>query len=160
LLAEKTLQGEMNATLNYWNFCAALEAKGFRRVVGMEDILSKFGVKGRPAMLGYVFDEAWAAKNRDALARFFAMTQKAKEILAQSDSEWERIAPLIKVADASTLKTYRDRYRDGIPRRQISEEEADARILYRVLAQIGGPELVGPGGDLPPGLFYQHPEGN
>ena len=31
LLAAKTLGGEMDATLNYWNFCAALEAKGFRR---------------------------------------------------------------------------------------------------------------------------------
>src|SRR5215213_9859641 len=36
LLAEKTLQGEMDATLNYWNFCANLEAKGFRRLAGME----------------------------------------------------------------------------------------------------------------------------
>jgi len=33
LLAEKALQGEMDAVLNFWNFCAGLEAKGFRRVV-------------------------------------------------------------------------------------------------------------------------------
>ena len=32
LLAQKTLSGEMDATVNYWNFCAALEAKGFRRL--------------------------------------------------------------------------------------------------------------------------------
>src|SRR5215469_8506616 len=32
LLAEKTLLGEMDATLNYWNICADLEAKGLRRV--------------------------------------------------------------------------------------------------------------------------------
>src|SRR5262245_4182525 len=56
LLAEKTRQGEMDATLNYWNICAALEAKGFRRVAGVEDILPKLGAKGRSAMLGYVFD--------------------------------------------------------------------------------------------------------
>src|SRR6266852_8781265 len=30
LLAAKMLSGEMDATVNYWNFCAALEAKGFR----------------------------------------------------------------------------------------------------------------------------------
>src|SRR5262245_56944441 len=64
LLAEKTLQGEMDATLNYWNICAWLEAKGLRRLVGIEDLLPRLGAGGRPAMLGYVFDEAWAARNR------------------------------------------------------------------------------------------------
>jgi NitT/TauT family transport system substrate-binding protein len=52
------------------------------------------------------------------------------------------------------LKTYRDRYRDGIPRRNINDEEADARVLYRVLAEIGGRELVGPAPELDPGTFY------
>ena len=32
----------------------------------------------------------------------------------------------------------------GIPRRPVADEEADARVLYRVLAAIGGRELVGP----------------
>lgn len=59
LLAAKTLDGEMDATINYWNFCAALEAKGFRRVAGLEDILPKLGATGRIAMVGYVFDEGW-----------------------------------------------------------------------------------------------------
>jgi NitT/TauT family transport system substrate-binding protein len=70
LLAAKTLSGEMDANLNYWNFCAVLEAKGFRRVAGIEDILAKLGAKGRLAMIGYVFDEAWANANQDAVARF------------------------------------------------------------------------------------------
>lgn len=155
LLAEKTLQGEMDATLNYWNISAALEAKGFRRVAGVEELLPKLGAKGRTAMLGYVFDEAWAAKNRDALARFIRMTQKAKEILATSDAEWERIAPMVGAADPSTLKAYRDRYREGIPRRPIEDEEADAHILYRVLASLGGQGLVGSAKELEPGTFYR-----
>src|SRR5437899_4792038 len=70
LLTAKTLSGEMDATVNYWNLCAGLEAKGFRRVAGIEDILPKLGAKGRTAMLGYVFDEKWARANHDALARF------------------------------------------------------------------------------------------
>ena len=57
LLAEKTLQGEFDATLNYWNFCAALEAKGMRRLASIEDILPRLGAKGSVAMIGYVFDE-------------------------------------------------------------------------------------------------------
>ncbi|WP_315833270.1 ABC transporter substrate-binding protein [Bradyrhizobium prioriisuperbiae] len=155
LLARKTISGEMDANLNYWNFCAALEAKGFRRLVGMEDILLKLGAKGRTAMIGYVFNETWAASHREAITRFLAVTGQAKEILATSDADWDIIAPLTGATDAATLRAYRERYREGIPRRPIAEEEADARTLYRVLAGIGGAEIVGPGQDLDPGTFYR-----
>ncbi|MBR0754783.1 ABC transporter substrate-binding protein [Bradyrhizobium jicamae] len=154
LLAAKTLGGEMDAMLNYWNFCAALEAKGFRRLADMEDILKRLGAKGRIAMVGYVFDEAWAKANPDTVARFIAMTREAKQILTTSDAEWESIAPLTGAQDAATLRAYRDRYREGIPRRTIADEEADAKLLYRVLAQIGGRELVGSATELDPGTFY------
>ena len=155
LLAAKTLSGEMDATLNYWNFCAALEAKGFRRVAGVEDLLPKLGAKGRTAMIGYVFDEKWANANQNKIARFIGMTRAAKEILSTSDAEWEKIAPLTGAPDAATLRAYRDRYREGIPRRPVADEEADARILYRVLAEIGGRELVGSAPELDSGTFYR-----
>jgi NitT/TauT family transport system substrate-binding protein len=154
LLAAKALGGEMDATVNYWNFCAVLEAKGLRRLAGIEDLLPRLGAKGRTAMIGYVFDEEWGNANYDAIARFIAITREAKEILATSDAEWEKIAPLTGAADAATLRAYRDRYREGIPRRPIADEEADARVLYRVLATIGGREIVGPAQELAPGTFY------
>jgi NitT/TauT family transport system substrate-binding protein len=40
-------------------------------------------------------------------------------------------------------------------RRPIAEEEADARALYLVLAEIGGTELVGPARELAAGTFYR-----
>ena len=154
LLAATMLNGDADATLNYWNFCAALEEKGFRRIATTQDLVTKLGAKGPVAMLGYVFDEGWGSANRDALTRFIEMTRKAKEILASSDSEWQSISGLTGTSDAATLRAYRDRYREGIPRRPIDNEEKDARILYRILAAIGGPELVGPGAELDPGTFY------
>jgi NitT/TauT family transport system substrate-binding protein len=154
LLSAKALSGENDATLNYWNFCAALEAKGFRRLAGIEDILPKLGAKGRTAMVGYVFDEAWGSAHADLLARFIAMTKKAKEILASSNADWDQIQSLTGAADAATLHAYRDGYRAGIPHRPITDEEEDARVLYRVLAKIGGRDLVGPAPELDPGTFY------
>ena len=154
LLTAKALSGESDATLNYWNFCAALEAKGFRRLAGIEDILPKLGAKGRTAMVGYVFDEAWGNTHADLLARFIAMTKKAKEILATSDADWDQIQSLTGATDAATLHAYRDGYRAGIPHRSITDEEEDARVLYRVLAKIGGRDLVGPAPELDPGTFY------
>ena len=154
LLTAKALSGETDATLDYWNFCAALEARGFRRIAGIDDILPKLGAKGRTAMIGYVFDEAWGNAHPDLLSRFIATARKAKEILASSDAEWDRIQSLTGATDAATLHAYRDRYREGIPRRSIAEEENDARVLYRVLAKIGGRDLVGPAPQLDPGTFY------
>lgn len=154
LIAAKALDGEMDASLNFWNFCAQLEARGFRRLVGIEEILPKLGAKGAVSAVGYVFDESWAASHRDAVTRFIAMTRKAKQLLVTSDAAWGKIAPLTGATDPAMLKTYRDRYRDGIPRRGISDEEADARVLYRVLAEIGGRDLVGPAAELDPGTFY------
>jgi hypothetical protein len=57
--------------------------------------------------------------------------------------------------DASALKIYRDRYRQGVPRRSVDSEENDARVLYRVLHTLGGPALVGQGTELAPGTFYR-----
>src|SRR5690349_1811148 len=103
LLAAKTLRGEFDATLNYWNICAELEAKGLRRIAGIEDILPKLGARGPAAMLGYVFDERWAAQHGDAIGRFIAMARRAKDALAASDAEWQRLAPLAGVTDAGAL---------------------------------------------------------
>ena len=155
LLAEKAVQGEADANLNFWNFCAGLEARGFRRLIGMDEVEAKLGAKGKVAMLGYVFDEDFARQHRAALQRFFAATRKAKDILAHSDSDWQRLAPRLGIKDAGQLALYRRSYVEGIPHRPIGEEVADARALYRVLAKIGGRDLVGSAQELPEGTFYQ-----
>ena len=46
LVTAQMLNGDMDATVNYWNFCAALEEKGFRRVAGIQDLVTRFGATG------------------------------------------------------------------------------------------------------------------
>jgi NitT/TauT family transport system substrate-binding protein len=155
LLSQKALQGESDATLTFWNFCADLESKGQRRAVGMDHVMKGLGAQGPVAIVGYTFDGAWAARNRSTVDRFLDATRQAKDILAASPNEWQRLAPRIGVSDASALAIYRQRYGEGIVRRPPAEEEADARALYRVLAEIGGAELVGPARELAAGTFYR-----
>ena len=154
LLSEKAAQRENDATLTFWNFCAELEGKGFRRGIDMEAIEKRLGASGPVAMVGYAFDAGWAAKNKSAVARFLDVAAKAKDILAGSEAEWQRLAPRIGVSDKAGLEIYRQRYSEGIPRRPIGDEERDATGLYRVLAEIGGAELVGPARELDKGTFY------
>ena len=160
LLTQKAIQGEHDATLTYWNFCAELEAKGFQRVLNTGDVMRSLGAKGAVAIVGYTFDGNWAARNRAAVDRFLDAVRQAKEILAASDAEWQRLAPRIGVSDPAALAIYRQRYGEGIVRRPLAEEEADARALYSVLAEVGGTELVGPARELDRGTFYRPAAGN
>jgi NitT/TauT family transport system substrate-binding protein len=153
LIAEKALQGEIDAALEYWNFAADLEAKGFARAIEIVDVEKALGAKGDAVVTGYVFDEAFAAKNRDALARFFAMTDKAKALIEKDDKAWAAVAARLSGKDAGTLALYRKVFVAGVPRRDLAQEEADAATLYRVLAEIGGEKLVGPAKTLDPGVF-------
>jgi NitT/TauT family transport system substrate-binding protein len=61
--------------------------------------------------------------------------------------------------DDRTFKAYRDRTRDGMPRRPIAAEQQDAGTLFKALAKIGGAQLVGPSEELDPGLYYQSAPG-
>jgi NitT/TauT family transport system substrate-binding protein len=155
LIAEKALQGELDAALEFWNFAADLEGKGFARAIEIADVEKALGAKGDVVITGYVFDDAFAAKNMDALTRFFAMTAKAKNLIATDDKAWAAAAQRIGPKDAATLDIYRKRYIAGVPKRSVAAEEEDAAALYRVLAEIGGEKLVGPGKTLDPGTFYK-----
>jgi NitT/TauT family transport system substrate-binding protein len=117
-------------------------------------VMKSLGAAGPVAMVGYVFNGKWAERNRSLLDRFFAATRQAKDILAQSPDEWQRLAPRISTNGAAALDVYRQRYLEGIPRRSLGAEVADARTLYAVLADIGGADLVGPARQLDPGTFY------
>jgi NitT/TauT family transport system substrate-binding protein len=154
LLAEKALQGETDATLTFWNFCARLEAKGMRRAVDMADVMKRLGATGPVAMIGYVFPGAWAEHNRDVLDRFLTAADQAKKILGDSPSEWQRLVSRIGTSDSVALEIYRRRYAEGIPHRSLVDEAADAKALYRVLAEVGGRDLVGSARELAPGTFY------
>ncbi|MGP8233511.1 MAG: ABC transporter substrate-binding protein [Methylovirgula sp.] len=160
LLEEQSLQGKDDATLNFWNFCAALETKGFKRLIGIDEVEKALGASGRVAMVGYVFDETYAARHADLLHRFFAMTAEAQDILAHSTAEWQKIGEKIGVTDPAALEIYRKRYLEGAAQRPIADEEADARKLYLVLAKIGGAKLVGPAAELDAGTFYKDASGH
>lgn len=155
LLFQKALQGESDATLNFWNFCANLEGHGFRRLIGMDEVEKALGASAPVAMVGYVFHDSFATKHRDALRRFLAVTREATQILATSPADWQRLESRIGVHDTATLDIYRKRYIEGIPRRPIAEDEADAAKLYTVLAKLGGAKLVGTGSELAAGTYYK-----
>ena len=160
LLSEKLVQGELDGVLTYWNFAAALESRGQRRLIEMADVQAALGASGSVSILGFAFDGAWAEKNRSAVDRFLKASQRAKELLATSPGEWQRLASRIGTSDPELLERYRKRYGEGVPRRPLDGEIADTRALFRAIADIGGTELVGPARDLDAAMFYRPAQGS
>ncbi|MFK7861451.1 MAG: ABC transporter substrate-binding protein [Granulosicoccus sp.] len=142
LLAEKAKDGELDAVLNYWHYCARLEAEGFRRLVSAEDAANALGSSGPVSAIGYVFDEQWG---QDGLAAGFVKASRAtKKIMNDSDEEWQRLSSSGAIKDSpEALVILRDRFREGIPARAHEDEVADAGRIYEVLSKLGGKKLVG-----------------
>jgi NitT/TauT family transport system substrate-binding protein len=157
LIFQKLQQGEAEAGLNYWNFCARLEAQGYRRLLDVREAEVALGLEQPIALIGYAFSEGFATSHKSTIDRFIAVAQSANEFMRRSDAEWDALRPLMNAEDQSTFQAYRDQTREGMPRRTIAAEQADARALFKTLAGIGGPELVGPLQELDPGLYYQTP---
>ena len=142
LLAEKAKDGELDAVLNYWHYCARLEAEGFKRLVSAEDAANALGSSGPVSAIGYVFNDQWG---QDGLAASFVKaSRETKAIMNDSDDEWQRLSETGAIKDSpEALVVLRDRFREGIPVRPHDDEIADAGLLYQVLSDLGGSKLVG-----------------
>jgi len=162
LLAEKFAQGELDAVLEFWTFCARLQASGFARAVDMAEVERDLGAEGPVIVTGYVFSESFAEKNGPVLARFFDMMGKAKKLLAEDDAAFAKIAPKIAAAtgasDDAALALVRRYYQQGIPTRPLAADAADAATIYAILARVGGEKLVGSALTLDPAVFYRPAE--
>ncbi len=154
LIAEKLAEGELDAALEFWNFCVDLENRGFRRAIEMADIEKDLGARGPVAMTGYVFTEEFAKNHGDALRRYLDAVAKARAALAKDPSAWAPIKSRLHLADDAALETYRKRYLEGVPKRSVAEEAEDAKALYRAIIASGGKDLVGDAPELDVSLFF------
>lgn len=154
LLQQKLEAGELDAALLYWNFAARLEAKGYRRLIGVEDILHAFGLSGDVALLGYVFDETLPTRSPGLIEGFARASKLAKELLATQGDAWRTVRPLMAAEDDEVFRALKQAFLAGIPRREVAAERRDAERLYAILARLGGEALVGPARTLPVGLYW------
>ena len=154
LIALKLEQGSLDAALTYWTYCARLEAKGFRRLIGADDMMRALGAKGAFALIGYLFEAQTVAEKPEAMAGFVRAVRAAKDMLASNPSAWEIVRPLMAADDDAIFEALKREYLAGIPRRPLAEERSDGERLFSVMSRLGGERLVGTGTGLPPGLYY------
>ena len=153
LLAQKLETGELDAALLYWTYCARLEAKDFRRLIGADDIMRAFGAKGAVALLGYLFEGKTVDGKSEAVRGFIRASMAAKDILANEPAAWSIVRPMMAADDAATFETLKRNFLAGIPRRGVAAEREDGERIYATLSRLGGEQLVGSAKSLPQGLY-------
>ena len=148
-------RGELDAVLNYWHYAARLLAAGSRKLADIgEDVLPALGIEQPVPLLGWVFDEAWASANADALRAFLRADYAAKHLMLRDEAVWSDIRPLLKADDDGTAAALRDTWRTGVPDGFGEAERDAAERLFAILAAEGGAELVGDSRSLDPGTFW------
>ena len=154
LLNELAQSSQVDAALNVWHYDARLEANGMRPLIRLPEILAGLGVDKPIPLIGWVFREDWASQNREALERFLAASQEAKALMAKSDTEWERLKPLMRAEDNATFMALKNGYRNGIASCDYADSQATVASVFKVLAETGGDKLVGRSRTLSEGTFW------
>lgn len=154
LLNKLIERGELPAVLNFWHYNARLKAAGMRELLPAVEILPALGVDRPIPLLGWVFNRSWANEHRGLLAGFLRASYSAKHLLLESDAEWERLEPKMKVSDAATAAALRDAYRLGVPRGFGEADREAAARAFAILAAEGGEKLVGASDTFMPGTFW------
>ncbi|TCK31568.1 NitT/TauT family transport system substrate-binding protein [Ancylobacter aquaticus] len=144
LVSEQLPLGRVDAVLTFWPYAARLDARGFTRLMDVSEMITGLGIAPVPPLVGFVWRNAVMAEKGAAIAAFLRAAAAANRVLATKDAAWERIRPLMQAADDAEFVRLRDYYRAGIPGSFGEAERLSCAKLYEVLAQIGGPELVGP----------------
>jgi NitT/TauT family transport system substrate-binding protein len=147
-------RGELDGALNYWNYTARLKALNFRKIISVEEILPELGIGKSLPLIGYVFSEEWANKNKGTIKGFIAASEEAREILRTSDAEWKRIQKLTGAKNASTLEALKEGFRNGIPSNNAAEYKPAIKNAFKILAEIGGRNLVGNSKELSDGVIW------
>lgn len=154
LLTQKMIQGEFDAILNFWHFSARLEAKGFRSLLSVGDMMVELGTSGPTAAIGFAFSEKYAEKHEAEIKGFLAAVRDAVAVLDEKDAIWDEIRKRMNAEDDATFKALRASFRAGVLRRPLIVEQADVTRLYDVVAELGGPKVVGKAKHLSAGTFW------
>jgi len=154
LLNQQLKQGRIDAVLNFWPYIARLKAAGMQPLIGIEEVTRRLGIGSEVPFVGYVFDEHWAAENREAVQGFIRAATKARTIMENSDQEWALLRPRMKAPDDATFKALREGFRNGIPHHWNQREQQDSEKLFDILSRLGGAQLMGNTTRLSEGTFW------
>ena len=154
LIHETALRGDYDGEINFWHWNAKGVAAGMRELVTVSDAATALGLDPDTPLLGYVLNGEMARDNPALVDGLVAASRSAKELLATDDAAWEALRERMRPADDAEFEALKAGYIEGIPADGPVDEDAAARML-KLMAELGGEELIGEATELPEGVFLQ-----
>ncbi|WP_408648446.1 ABC transporter substrate-binding protein [Thalassococcus lentus] len=154
LIFKTALQGELDGAINFWHFLAKMEASGMRPLVTVETAAEALGLDTQTPLLGYVMRGDMLRDNPELVNGMAGASRAAKDLLGTDDAEWDRLRPRMKAKTDAQFDALVAGFRAGIPAPGPVNEDAAAKML-KLMADLGGEELVGTATELPSGVFVQ-----
>lgn len=152
LIFKAGLEGETAGAVNFWHFLAKMKARGMHDLVAVSDAATALGLDPDTPLLGYVLKGEFVAAHPDVAKGLARASRAAKEKLLTEDGAWEGLRAAMNADSEEEFLALRDGYRAGIPSGNPVDEAAADRFL-RLMAELGGTELVGKATTLPEGVF-------
>ena len=154
LIFKTALQGELDGAINFWHFLAKMEAGGMKPLVTVDAAAEALGLDPQTPLLGYVLKGETLRDNPDLVQGLAAASRDAKALLASDPAAWERLRDRMNAEDDAQFEALKAGFLAGTPADGPVDEAAADRML-KLMAELGGAELVGPVTDLPEGVFVQ-----
>lgn len=154
LIFKTALQGELDGAINYWHFMAKMGASGMRQVVSVTDAAESLGLDSETPLLGYVLTGEMLAQHPEIVRGLAAASRSAKDLLASDDAEWDRLRDRMNANTDAEFEALKAGFRAGISAPGPVDEDAANRML-KLMAELGGEELLGAATELPEGVFVQ-----
>ncbi|MAY33640.1 MAG: ABC transporter substrate-binding protein [Rhodovulum sp.] len=154
LVFKTALGGETDAAINFWHFMAKMEAAGMRKLIDVADAARSLGLDPDTPLLGYVVKGEMLRDNPDLVKGLAAASRAAKDKLATDPAAFERLRERMNAKTDAQFDALKAGFIAGIPNAGRVDEAAADKML-RLMAQLGGEELLGDATSLPEGLFVQ-----
>ncbi|MCC0070418.1 MAG: ABC transporter substrate-binding protein [Rhodobacteraceae bacterium] len=154
LIFKAGLDGETAGAVNFWHFLAKMKAKGMHDLVTVTEAATALGLDPDTPLLGYVLKDDYVAAHPEVAQGLARASAAAKEKLRTDDTAWDAIRPMMNAEDDAEFAALVEGYRAGIPSGAPVDEAAADRFL-RLMAELGGEELVGKATTLPAGVFLK-----
>ncbi len=154
LVNELLISGQVDAVLNYWNLAAKLEAKDNLRIIAVADLMKDFDIPAPLPLVGFVVPEKFVEAKPQTARAFTNAMQNAQRILLTTDSEWDRIRPLMHADTDAEFKVMKERYREGLLHTWGERDRKAAGKLFDLVAETGGEAVTGKDVKFDPNIFW------
>ncbi len=142
ILYKKMEDNSLDAAINFWHFNAKLESKNIKPLVEIKDILEELGIKKDVSFVGWTFDTQFANNNKEIINGFLKASKESKEILKNSDEEWNRIKKQMNVKNDEEFEALKNGYKKGIIENFDESNITDLQMVFKILLNEGGKNFV------------------